>query len=345
MIESDFSVDFILEQGGLELFCALRKGGAETIRTLGGRWQTHVMGVWHFVLNQSVQEANFTRNQISQWHIPRYAMAVNLERLTRASEAGWDAPRPLLAHLGEGLSLAMFKRNQLSFDFGPVAASGGLKKAFQNKLKKELGFLEIAREEVQAEGESFVLPDVRTPGGHPVNSPSRELVEAIAFEKAVLGRLDAAEFGIFSAYCTQVDFDTPRRMPIELIRSLVASLNENGDALWELASRTEKFLKVQELLFSKPIWGPKLRVAPAEAEQILADAMASLTRSKRVQFVLMEGMHGAGLLLPLSVVSGLMSFEEYASIVCRYFQPDAPEEQDRRKETAYIKLFGEFAGN
>jgi hypothetical protein len=71
--------------------------------------------------------------------------------------------------------------------------------------------------------------------------------------------------------------------------------------------------------------------------------MASLTRTQRVQFILMNGMHSAGLFLPLATLLGLCDFDEYAHRMCQAWQPDSPEEQDRRKETAYIRLYGELA--
>ena len=58
----------------------------------------------------------------------------------------------------------------------------------------------------------------------------------------------------------------------------------------------------------------------------------------------MNGMHAAGLFLPLATILGLCDFDEYAYRACHHFQPDSPEEQDRRKETAFIRLYGELAG-
>jgi hypothetical protein len=343
VIESDFSVNLISKNETTELFGALRKGGTETIRAPLGLWVTHVMGVWHLVLNHSVREENFTRNQVSQWHIPRYEMATQLERLTRAGKRHPNAPRPLLNILDEGLSLAIFGENQLGVAFSSGEMHTDLKKAFQSKLRKEVVILKAAQKNIIEEGDTFVLPEVRTPAGHQVQSKSRELIEAVAFEHAVLGDLDAGNFGIYSAFCTQVDFDTTREMPSDLIRSLITEQMEHGEALWNLADRTDAFIKVQEMLFPKQIWGPGVNLDQGEAEQILAEGMARLKRSQRVQFVLMNGMHAAGLLLPLCVISGLATFEEYVSILCRYDQPDSPEEQDRRKEAAFIKLFGKLS--
>ena len=81
----------------------------------------------------------------------------------------------------------------------------------------------------------------------------------------------------------------------------------------------------------------------SQAVRILSEGMASLTRTQRVQFILMNGMHSAGLFLPLAAVTGVISFDHYAYLITSGLQPDSPEEQDLRKETAYIQLYGELA--
>lgn len=345
LIESDFSVKFVSDCGPTALFGALRKGGTEKIRTPSGPWVTHVMGVWHLILNQPVENGNFTRNQIVQWHIPRHKMACAIDKLNRFGEMHPNAQRPILSELEDGVSLALTPDNRLGFFFGGDFFHSELNQIFENKLKKETGVLKSARESISEVDGEFCIADLHTPGGHPVRSTSRELIEAIAFEKAVLGDLDPGNFGIYSAYCTQVDFDTTREMPPDLIRSLIETEWEHGDTLWMMADQTSAFMRVQELLFEKPIWGPDVRKDLPEAERILSKAMARLTQWQRVQFVLMNGMHEFGLLLPLCVIMKCLSFAEYASIICRSFQPDAPEEQDRRKETAFIQRFGELAAN
>lgn len=343
IIESDFSVQFISENGPTALFGALRKGGTQTVRTPSGKWVTHVMGVWHLVLNEPVETKGLTRNQIVQWHIPRYNMALAIEQLRRVDSMHPTAPKPILSDLGEGISMALFTENRFGFALADGRFHAGLDQTFENKLKREVAVLQSARESVSESEDEFCIPDLRTPAGLPVKSGSRELIEAIAFERAVLGNMDAGNFGIYSAYCTQVDFDTTRQMPRDLIRSLIEEEWQHGDAFWQMAGQTTAFTRVQEMLFSKPIWGPDVNRDLEEAERILAAGMARLAQWQRVQFVLMNGMHGVGLLLPLCVLTNLLSFEEYVSIICRSFQADSPEEQDRRKETAFIKLFGQLA--
>jgi hypothetical protein len=63
----------------------------------------------------------------------------------------------------------------------------------------------------------------------------------------------------------------------------------------------------------------------------------------RVEFVLMNGMHEAGVLLPLTVLAGGIGLDDYADHVTAGFHPDSGKEQQRRTETSYIQLFGELA--
>ena len=103
------------------------------------------------------------------------------------------------------------------------------------------------------------------------------------------------------------------------------------------------FMKVQEKALSQPIWGRGITMELSQAVRILSEGMASLTRTQRVQFILMNGMHSAGLFLALAAVTGVISFSHYAYLITSGLQPDSPEEQDLRKETAYIQLYGELA--
>lgn len=71
--------------------------------------------------------------------------------------------------------------------------------------------------------------------------------------------------------------------------------------------------------------------------------MRGIPEERRVKFVLMNGMHEAGVLLPLTVLAGGIGLDEYADHVTAGFHPDSGEEQLRRTETDYIQLFGELA--
>ena len=79
-----------------------------------------------------------------------------------------------------------------------------------------------------------------------------------------------------------------------------------------------------------------------EAIPIVSEGMKKLSRTKRVQFILMNGMHGAGLFLPLAVLADVIRFQSYGFFLCQSYQPDSEEEQILRKQSAYIKLYGEL---
>jgi len=67
-----------------------------------------------------------------------------------------------------------------------------------------------------------------------------------------------------------------------------------------------------------------------------------IPEERRAEFVLMNGMHEAGVLLPLTVLAGGIGLDECADHVTAGFHPDSGEEQQRRTGTAYIQLFGEL---
>lgn len=73
--------------------------------------------------------------------------------------------------------------------------------------------------------------------------------------------------------------------------------------------------------------------------------MRKLPIEKRVQFVLMNGMHEAGLFLPLAVLAGCINFEQYVQYTTQGFALDSWEEQGRRTETAFISLCGHLAAS
>lgn len=103
------------------------------------------------------------------------------------------------------------------------------------------------------------------------------------------------------------------------------------------------FLEAQRRLLPHPIWGPGLDASQSEAARILGEGMRTLPMEKRVQFVLMNGMHEAGLFLPLALLTDCIDFEQYVDYVTQGIPPDSGEEQDRRKHVAFISLYGNLA--
>lgn len=333
----DFDVDLIGTCGESALFAALRKGGTERVSTADGPCQTHVMGVWHFVAVTGQGNLFQTR----QWHIPRYEMACEMATRRRVFEQFGDRSSSPIAGDIAGLHMRMATPEKLAIHL-PGGEIFAIDPAFTIKLQADIPLLEKAREKIRERDGGFYIPRLKTAAGHPVESPFQALLEAIAFEKATRPRMTAGNFGIYSAFCTYRDFETSIQMPGSLIRELLTEQFEYEPE--EISAGIhELFLSTQHRMLAQPVWGRGIKMDIDEAAPILAAGMASLTRTQRVQFILMNGMHGAGIFLPLATILGLCDFEEYAHSMCQPFQPDSPEEQDRRKETAYIRLYGEVA--
>ena len=337
MTKIDFDVDLISTCGESALFAAFRKGGAERVSSANGPWKTHVMGVWHFV---AVTGQGSNLFQTRQWHIPRYVMAREMAQRKKVFEQFGDrSGSPIIGEIG-GLPTRMSNPEKLEVHLGDGLIFL-IDPEFTRKLQADIPLLEKASGKVRERAGEFFIPRLKTAAGHPVQSSSRELLEAIAFEKLTRPRMSAGNFGIYSAFCTYRDFDMSIQAPDSMIRgSLEGQFEYNPEEI--PAEIHELFLSSQHRLLAQPIWGRGIDMQIDDAVPILAEGMAKLTRAQRVQFILMNGMHSAGLFLPLATLLGLCDFDEYAHSMCKAWQPDSPEEQERRKETAYIKLFGDI---
>jgi hypothetical protein len=339
MTQNDFDVELLGTSEDAALFGALRKGGNQTVSTPNGPWMSHVMGVWHFVAVTG--GGNFL--QTRQWHIPRYEMAREMEQRKQAFDQFVDRSSSPIAGEISGLHMRMANPNELAIHL-PGGEILPVDPAFTHKLQSDIGLLEKARASVHERGGEFFIPDLKTAADHPIESSSQNLLIAIALEKLMVPKMEAGNFGIYSAYCTYRDFDASVEFPQSGILELVDT---------QLAYRPESisddicamFADVQKKLLSEPIWGKGVRMSADQAVPILAAGMAKLTRAQRTQFILMNGMHGAGLFLPLAAVLGLCSFDQYGDYMCQGMAPDSPQEQERRTETAYINLFGQLASN
>jgi hypothetical protein len=102
------------------------------------------------------------------------------------------------------------------------------------------------------------------------------------------------------------------------------------------------FAEVQKQLLSEPIWGKGIHMRFDQAAPILAAGMAKLTGAQRTQFILMNGMHEAGLFSAAATVLGVCSFDQYRDYISQGMAADSPEEQERRIAIAYIRLLGEL---
>jgi len=47
--------------------------------------------------------------------------------------------------------------------------------------------------------------------------------------------------------------------------------------------------------------------------------------------------------MPLAMILGFCTDDQYAEYMCQGLAPDSPEEQERRIEIAYIRFFGELS--
>lgn len=342
VIPHDFDVELIWNEGTDALFGALRKGGRQVVDTADGPWETHTCGVWHFVAPEPADATGpIRRFGIRQWHVPRYAMATALDELRNGR--GEKAPGGRYRVVRPGFAIGV--NNDGNVDWLPATLGGRpiqVPPAMLQSVDADIERLQSARSQVSDTNGVYAYDGMRTAAGRAIHHESRRLVEAIAFEKKVLPRLKAGNFGIYSSFCTYRDFDLAKEMPDDLMQMLVFGqwnyeVNDVPSDIMEI------FLEVQRRLLPRPIWGPGLNVSQSEAAQILGQGMRTLPMEKRVQFVLMNGMHEAGLFLPLAVLTDCIDFEQYVYYVTQGFAPDSGEEQDRRKEVAYIALYGDLA--
>ncbi len=342
IFSNDFGVELIWRDGSTALFGALRPGGHQMKDTVHGILNTFTCGVWHFVAaTQEGAAGDIRRIAISQWHLPQFSVAEAAAAL-RAGR-GNKIPGGRSHDVGAGFAVGSDDRGDLYW-LPPTTAGRplGVSREMTESIEADLRRLHAAQSRVTATESGFTYDGIQTPAGHQVRHHSRRLVEAIAFEKELLPKLRAENFGIYSAYCTSRDGEFPEQMPEDLMHDLVASQwsNASEDVSDEVM---QLFLETQRRLLREPIWGDGVDISRAEAARILGEGMRKLPLEKRVQFVLLEGMHGAGLFLQLAVLAGCIDFEQYLHLHTSGLAPDSDEEQECRTEAAFIRLYGELA--
>ena len=344
VIPKDYTVELIRHDGRDTLFGAIREGGSETIAAAEGAWQTHTCGVWHFVAPVHPSDSSpIQRFGIRQWHVPRYQMAEALESLRLGRGETAQGVRSIV--IGDGLAIGVDGNGKVflvrrTLPDRPIPLLPRMVDAIDGDIRR----LHAARSRVAAKDGLFSFGGIRTNAGHKIRHKSRQLVEAIAFETETLPSLKAGNFGIYSAFCTYRDFRLSKDMPDDLMEMLVIGqlsydLSDVSDEVMEM------FLETQRRLLPQPIWGTGIDVSKSDATRILGEGMRKLPREKRVQFVLMNGMHNSGLFLPLAAITGCIDFEQYVQYMNQGSPPDSGEEQDRRKQVAFIALYGAIAAN
>jgi hypothetical protein len=322
-IPDDFGVELIGRDSTTALFGALRTKHCQ-------------LDVWHFVSITVSGREIWDR----QWHVPRFQMASEMKQMSEVlAQSGGGMARPIHAETA-GLHLLMADSRTLSVRI-PKHGDVAIDPAFTARMMADVPLLGKAAGKVRMVDGRCIIPGLMTPACYEVESSAQPIIEAIAFEKTVRRRMTAANFGIYSAFSTYRDFSSATHRPDEDVRGLLnyQLTRDPSDAPEELLELLAEF---QKQFFPRPIWGPGISVSADEAAAVLSQVNSRLTPAQWTQLTLMIGMHESELFLTLATILGTCSFSTYAWHACREFAAHSPDEQDRRTETAYIRLFGEL---
>jgi hypothetical protein len=212
---------------------------------------------------------------------------------------------------------------------------------FHRRLSRLAGKLKRARTDVIPSEKGYTLPYGQTPESHPVISDSERLVQAISFEAATNSGLHAEDLGLFSAYCSHVDFSRESKAG-----HIIEDARMNGVKAFARVSsgRMADILEtLQSRFFAEAIWKPGWTIDDGLFVGALRTALSKLDEVQITQVTLMIGMHSAHVLSAFAAVTGIMTFDEYKEPICHGFQPDSEDEQSMRGSASYIELFGRLA--
>ena len=302
--------------------------------------------VWHFVRTAHDAENsddNFVMTSISQLHIPRFLMADAINSLNEFNNLTRD-DNGLGREIATAQSdlIAVYSRGKGIFDLSFFPTDSGLPKDFCQLFEEDIEILKIAKSKVVSENGLHVLPKAKSHTGLPVSAKSIKLIQAISFEKECRKKLNARKFGIYSAFCTWRDFIYGHEVDRGMVEEAVIGQLEFDADEYDYGDFMPLAMEVQEVLFSKPIWGRGISIATNEAIEITYEAIQKLSSIRWAQWQLMNGMHEGGLFLPLAQVLGLNSWEQYMRWKTEQFQPDSSEEQAIRTEAMFIKMLGDI---
>lgn len=320
-IQSDFAVDLLAQGDGCAVFGALRRD------------------VWHFVYWSEDNGAN----HVSQYHVPRYALADVLEGLLSAQlESDEDLPEQgPWEVIWRGVAMSVKADDQICLHL--MQTEVGLPVEYCDAMYQDVAALVAAKNLVKPEGDQYALPTQETYHGNLVLHASEPLIEAIAFEGEVRGEFNAAEFGIYSAFCTMHDFSHEEQLSVDGAQEAVAIQFEYfapGDLPKDVL---DAVMAMQEALLSEPIWGLGIDMDAEQAAQILADGFKKLGEDQATQYVLLTEMYNAGVLVVLATVLGFMGFDRYADLKADGLAPESEEEQSVRADLTFIELLGLLA--
>ena len=324
-IDTDFGVELIHKTENEALFVAKRKF------------------YWHFVGVKLTSENGFIHNVLVQQHIPRYVMCEVIDSLKKIDHIAQDqakAGRVTRTHECERVGIYSVGNSRYGFDL--IYVHQGLSKEFCEYLEEDLVAFEVAKSKVKFVDDLYVLPRSKSYSKKPVSAKSKRLIEAIAFERVTCKKLDARNFGIYSAFCTWKDFCEEGIKDRHFYEALVDGQYKYDAEEFYYGDFMDLALNVQNDFLDKPIWGKGIKVDRDVAVDILVKGMSQLTSIQLTQFSLMMGMHESGLFLSLAQVLGLNSYEKYIEWKTQSYQPDSEYEQDLRYEIEIIKLLGEL---
>lgn len=334
MIPNDFDVSLISEDGDRRLFAKRREK------------------VWHFVRSvpgaASDPESGWFNWDIGQSHIPRYSMALAVKQLREFNNLSRESFSPedrVVSH--DSNKVGIYSRGPNSYDIKLLETASGWPSEFVDEIEEDVQVLEDCQAQIQKKDGLFYLTDTNTPAGFPVTSDCRGIIEAVAFEQAIFGELDAQQVGVFGAYCVWRDLITEDGLPRNYFEQLVENQFGYAAADFKESPFLDLAMDVQEALLSRPIWGvvddEAIELDAENATEVLVDGMSKLSGFQLTQFYLMDQLHQAGLFLPMAQVIGMIPWEQYVVWKTQGYQPDSLEEQSFREETAFIKMIGDLA--
>lgn len=328
---SDFGVEKLFSRSGLSMYGA-QKGE-----------------LWHFLwVSKEESDDGSLDFLISQLHIPRYLLATALERqlnfVEQLGDAAGGAQTLHATAIGwDGWSLGVTVDHEVLLVAEKTNKTYTLREVF-DELQGDLELLAKSRDQVAIENGQYVLSDELTNGGNPVASGSKELIEAIAFERLVYGYLDPVQiFELFSAFCTLVDSPLSNNFPASYIARLVEEqqsidIDEVSETIRDL------FRYVQEdRLDGAKVWGADLDPTDDDLIPKLKSELDKLTDVQRCQFVLLRDLHHVVMLFGLAFVYGALTLEDYCSLMTEASSPDSEFEQTLRSQSAFIELLSVLA--
>ena len=277
--------------------------------------------VWHFVENQD----NGEYKSVGQWHLTRYEVA-------RACSAAQNKQLPFESVI-DSLFMERFGFHFLSGEVLPDFA--------RIELGSDVEKLKKSQSHVEKISSDYCLPEETTPNGNSVSYSTKEFLEAIAFEKLIHGKLDAMNFGFFSAFCTFRDFFFEKNWPYDLTERLVdGQLEYVPDDLSEEHMNISE--QIQSVCLENIFWGRGVMGERENFINAVQERMSFCTPIQQTQFALSNGMQTGSLILPLGLACGVLPIEAYTQLLTLGLQPDSPEEQELRTDAAFIYGLKDF---